>query len=88
MKSTEFDQLFETGESILKSLDLSTARKLHDRVETATSRPMKPEEIELLIDSKIRNHEVRVALISGIVGGSVVAGIFHAIRISYVAATG
>jgi hypothetical protein len=49
---------------------------------------MKPDEIESLIDSKIRNHEIRVALISGIVGGSVVAGIFHAIRISYVAATG
>lgn len=49
---------------------------------------MKPEEIELLIDSKIRDHEIRVALVSGIVGGSVIAGIFHAIRISYVAAVG
>lgn len=27
MKSTEFDQLFETGESILKALDLSTLIK-------------------------------------------------------------
>jgi hypothetical protein len=45
-------------------------------------------EIESLIDSKIRLHEFRVALISGIVGGVVIAGIFHAIRISYVAATG
>lgn len=47
---------------------------------------MSPEEIELLIDSKIRLHELRVALISGIVGGAVIAGIFHAIRISYAAA--
>ena len=49
---------------------------------------MNPKEIESLIDSKIRLHELRVALISGIVGGAIVAGIFHAIRISYVAATG
>lgn len=49
---------------------------------------MTPQEIESLIDSKIRLHEFRVAVISGIVGGAVVAGIFHAIRISYVAATG
>lgn len=49
---------------------------------------MTPEEIESLIDSKIRLHETRVAVISGIVGGAVVAGIFHAIRISYTAAVG
>jgi hypothetical protein len=49
---------------------------------------MDPEQIESLIDSKIRLHEFRVAVISGIVGGAIVAGIFHAIRISYVAATG
>lgn len=49
---------------------------------------MRPEEIESLIDSKIRLHETRVAVISGIVGGAIVIGIFHAIRISYVAAIG
>jgi len=49
---------------------------------------MDPKEVESLIDSKIRLHEFRVAVISGIVGGAVIAGIFHAIRISYVAATG
>jgi hypothetical protein len=49
---------------------------------------MTPEEIESLIDSKIRNHETRVALVSGIVGSAVILGIFHAIRISYDAAIG
>jgi hypothetical protein len=47
---------------------------------------MDQQEIESLIDSKIRSHEIRVAVISGIVGGAVIAGIFHAIRISYAAA--
>ena len=49
---------------------------------------MTPEEIESLIDSKIRLHESRVAVISGIVGGAIIVGIFHAVRISYVAAIG
>jgi hypothetical protein len=49
---------------------------------------MTPEEIESLIDSKIRLHETRVAVISGIVGGAIIVGIFHAVRISYIAAVG
>ena len=49
---------------------------------------MTPEEIESLIDSKIRSHEARVAVVSGIVGGAVIVGIFHAILISYAAAIG
>jgi hypothetical protein len=36
-------------------------------------------EIIRLIDAKIREHEVRVAIISGITGGAIVFGIFHAI---------
>ena len=45
---------------------------------------MTPQEIEALIDFKIRQHEVRVAIISGITGGAVVAGIFHAIWLNHV----
>lgn len=37
------------------------------------------QELEELIARKIFEHEVKVAIISGIVGASVVAGIFHAI---------
>lgn len=37
------------------------------------------QELEELIARKIFEHEVKVAIISGIIGASVVAGIFHAI---------
>lgn len=40
---------------------------------------MTPEEISALIDLKVREHEVRVAIISGIIGGVVFGGMFHAI---------
>jgi hypothetical protein len=40
---------------------------------------MKPEEIEKLIDSKIRSHEIRVGWISGIIGIFFVFGIVHSI---------
>jgi hypothetical protein len=40
---------------------------------------MPPEEISRLIDLKIRQHEIRVAVISGIAGGIAFGGIFHAI---------
>jgi len=36
-------------------------------------------EIERLIDEKIRQHEIRVALASGVLGAALFAGIFHAI---------
>lgn len=49
---------------------------------------MTPEEIETLINSKIRSHEIRVAFVSGIVGGTILAGIFHAIQLSYSVAIG
>jgi hypothetical protein len=42
---------------------------------------MNREEIESLIDSKIRLHETRVAIFSGIIGLALLAGIFHAIGI-------
>jgi len=42
---------------------------------------MNLEEIEKLIDKKIRLHEIRVAIISGIVGGLFTFGIIHAIWI-------
>lgn len=35
-----------------------------------------------IIDAKIRDHERRVAIVSGIIGMSVVLGIFHAIRLN------
>jgi hypothetical protein len=38
-------------------------------------------EIESLIDSKIRGHEIRVAIVSGILGLALLAGTFHAIAI-------
>lgn len=45
---------------------------------------MDRKEVELLIDSKIRAHELRVAIVSGIVGSILVAGMFHAIHLAYV----
>jgi len=40
---------------------------------------MSPEEIEKLIDDKIRSHEIRVGWISGIIGALFVFGIIHSI---------
>jgi hypothetical protein len=37
------------------------------------------EQIEKIIDKKIRDHEIRVGWISGIIGVAFVAGIFHSI---------
>jgi hypothetical protein len=45
---------------------------------------MTEEEILKLIQSKIRNHEVRVAIVSGILGLALMAGIFHAIHLNHV----
>ena len=39
-------------------------------------------QIEYLIDTKIREHEIRVAVISGLLGFAVLAGMFHAIRLN------
>jgi hypothetical protein len=43
---------------------------------------MTDKEIEQLINTKIRLHEVRVAVISGILGLTLIAGMFHAIRLA------
>ena len=40
---------------------------------------MTPEEIEKLINDKIRSHEIRVGWISGIIGALFVFGIIHSI---------
>lgn len=40
-----------------------------------------PDEIERLIDAKIRQHEIRVAWTSGAIGAALFAGIFHAIAL-------
>ena len=40
---------------------------------------MKPEDIEKLIDSKIRSHEIRVGWISGLIGIFFVFGMVHSI---------
>jgi hypothetical protein len=45
---------------------------------------MKEEEILKLINAKIRDHELRVAVISGILGLSVTAGIVHAIHLNHI----
>lgn len=45
---------------------------------------MNKEEIQDLINTKIRAHELRVAVVSGILGLSVIAGIFHAIHLNHV----
>jgi hypothetical protein len=42
---------------------------------------MTPEEIENLIDRKIKSHEIRVGWISGIIGALFTFGIVHAIWI-------
>lgn len=44
---------------------------------------MKSEEIIKLIDEKIKAHEVKVGLVSGIFGLSVFIGFFHAIRLNH-----
>lgn len=43
---------------------------------------MTDKEIEDLINAKIRLHEVRVALVSGILGLIVISGMFHAIHLA------
>lgn len=43
---------------------------------------MDPDQIERLIDKKIRAHEIRVAIVSGILGAALLAGIFHAIYLN------
>jgi hypothetical protein len=45
---------------------------------------MKEEEILKLINAKIRDHEIRVAIVSGIIGLSMTAGIIHAIHLNHV----
>lgn len=40
---------------------------------------MTPEEISDLIDLKVKQHETRVAIVSGLIGGIIIGGIFHAI---------
>lgn len=40
---------------------------------------MNREEIEKMIDDKIRNHEIRVGWISGVIGALFTFGIIHAI---------
>lgn len=40
---------------------------------------MDPSQIERLIDQKIRSHELRIAVLSGIPGCLLLFGIFHAI---------
>lgn len=44
---------------------------------------MTDEEIIKTIQAKIRNHETRVAIVSGILGSVVLAGIFHAIHLNH-----
>lgn len=45
--------------------------------------PMTEQEIIKIIQTKIRNHEVRVAIVSGILGSVILAGIFHAIHLNH-----
>lgn len=40
---------------------------------------MNEEQIEKLIDNKIRSHEIRVGFVSGVIGALFVFGITHAI---------
>jgi hypothetical protein len=44
---------------------------------------MTDEEIIKTIQAKIRNHEVRVAIVSGILGLVILTGIFHAIYLNH-----
>ena len=44
---------------------------------------MEKEEILKLIQAKIRDHEARVALVSGILGLAIIAGTFHAIHLNH-----
>lgn len=40
-------------------------------------------EFEDLVDRKIREHELRVALSSGLIGAIIAAGLFHAIWLNH-----
>lgn len=43
---------------------------------------MERQQLEALIDEKIRRHEIRVAIVSGVLGLALMAGTFHAIRLA------
>lgn len=47
--------------------------------------PPDPDSIEFLINYKIRQHEIRVAVISSLLGLILTAGTFHAIYLNHLA---
>jgi hypothetical protein len=49
---------------------------------------MTDDEVIKLVQDRIRNHELRVAAISGILGLTLLAGIFHAIHLNHVLLSG
>jgi hypothetical protein len=44
---------------------------------------MNKDEVEKLIDTKIRRHEFNVTLVSGAIGGIIVGGLAHATWVTY-----
>jgi hypothetical protein len=46
------------------------------------SPPMDEDQVRLLIEGAIRDHEIRVAAISGVVGALLLVGTWHAIWLS------
>lgn len=46
---------------------------------------MNPEDIQKIVKQAIRDHEIRVALFSSIIGAAILAGIFHAVWTNHVA---
>ena len=47
--------------------------------------PLTKEEITALIDQKIKEHEIRIGIISGIVGVLLIAGLSYFLSIVYLA---
>ena len=60
MTDQEFDQLFDNGESILKTLDLSTASRINCLTDLMTNQQIAEELLSVLVNSE--NHNPALAL--------------------------
>ena len=60
MTDQEFDQLFDNGESILETLDLSTAHRINCPTDLMTNQQIAEELLSVLVNSE--NHNPALAL--------------------------
>jgi hypothetical protein len=57
MTDQEFDQLFDNGESILETLDLSTAHRINCPTDLMTNQQIAEELLSVLVNSENHNPE-------------------------------